>query len=150
MTRTARVVAAAVVTAVLAGCTAAAPPTVKQREWIFDLNPDELVASGNVVGVRFPVPAITDEALARGMTVVVWWRPDFSMAWRALPYSFHEGNDTHAVTFSFTVSPGEVGLWIESGDPLAVLVWRDLAVGKIRVVLTSVVSLTDTEEASAR
>ena len=66
------------------------------------------------------------------------------------PYVREPQRTRQVAEVSFTVSPGEVALWIESGDPLAVLVWRDLAAGKIRIVLTSVASLADTEEASAR
>ena len=135
--RTTRIVAAAVVAVALAGCTSAVRPTVAVRELIFDVRADEFVIrSGEVVGIVFPVPAITAEALGRGMTVDVWWWPDFAQSWWALPYSFQGANDTHAVTVHYTVGEGNVTLRIESGDTIAVQIWQGLAVGKLRVVLT--------------
>ena len=70
------------------------------------------------------------------MTAVVWWRPDFAAQWWALPYAFQGGNDTHAVSVSYTVDVGAVVFRIESADEVAVRIWRELAVGKLRVVLT--------------
>lgn len=137
---TVRMVAAAVVAAVvLAGCTSTVRPTLAARVMVFDLRSEDFVtATPGVIGVHFPVPEITEEALARGMTVAAWWLPSFWTGWRVLPYSFHEENDTHAVTVSYSVNPdaGSVVFSIESGDPVAVHIWRDLSVGKVRIVLT--------------
>ena len=132
-----RVAGVALLVLVLAGCTAAVRPTVATRELIFDIRAEDFVARGaEVVGIGFPVPQITAESLGNGMTVVVWWRPDFAESWWSLPYSFQSANDTHAVSMSYTVGGGLVTFRIESPDVVAVQIWRDLAVGKLRVVLT--------------
>ena len=97
----------------LTGCSTAVRPTVATRELIFDIRAEDFIArGGEVVGIGFPVPQITAESLSNGMTVVVWWRPDFSTAWWALPYSFQGENDTHVVSVSYTVAAGLVSFRI--------------------------------------
>lgn len=130
-------VVAVVAAVALVGCTSTVRPTVAVQELVFDLRADDFVMAGDgVVGLSFRVPAITPEALSRGMTVDVWWQPDFSDSWWALPYSFQGMNDTHAIAVHYTIGDGRVGFRLESGDTVAVEIWRGLAVGKLRVVLT--------------
>ena len=121
----------------LAGCSAAVRPTVAMRELIFDIRAEDFIArGGEVVGIALPVPQITAESLSNGMTAVVWWRPNFADQWWALPYSFQGENDTHVVSVSYTVGVGVVAFRIESPDVVALRIWRELAAGKLRVVLT--------------
>ena len=121
----------------LVGCSAPVRPTVATRELIFDIRAEDfIVRGGEVVGIAFPVPQITTKSLSNGMTVVVWWRPDFAAQWWALPYAFQGENDTHVVSVSYTVDAGSVTFRIESPDVVALQIWRDLAAGKLRVVLT--------------